>query len=165
MNRPIIQDLITLTRALLHPADRIAWLALLRAPWCGLTLDDLLILAAEPAITIWENIQSAAKIALISTDGKTKIMRILPHLQYKMGERQRCSLRQLVESTWLLLGGPACSSQLTDLTDAAAFFELLETADPINDFKHLYKAVESLYAAPQPNPGQIQIMTIHNAKD
>ena len=39
--RPEIIDALALARALLNPQDRVAWLGVLRAPWCGLSLADL----------------------------------------------------------------------------------------------------------------------------
>ncbi|CAB3736803.1 UvrD-helicase domain-containing protein [Achromobacter kerstersii] len=49
--RPVVADLVQLVRALSHPADRMAWLSVLRAPYCGLTLTSLQRLFGDDHIT------------------------------------------------------------------------------------------------------------------
>ncbi|MCC2667489.1 MAG: addA, partial [Gammaproteobacteria bacterium] len=167
--RPVIQDLMALTRALLHPADRIAWLALLRAPWCGLTLHDLLILTDNHStITLIEQLKNELCLQKLTSDGQQRLARILPVLQLALLDRYRYSLRTWLENTWVALGGPACTELADDLEDAKAYFDLLEKLDKNGDFpdsRTLEHHVNLLYATPQHHPDNtLQIMTIHNAK-
>jgi len=76
--RMAIIDLTSLTRALLNPADRIAWLAILRAPWCGLGLKDLHTLVntklkdTSNAERIFENSEPLYQSNLLSDVGVRK---------------------------------------------------------------------------------------------
>jgi ATP-dependent helicase/nuclease subunit A len=165
--RVAIQDLMALTRALTHPADRVAWLAVLRAPWCGLCLSDLWLLAGKfPQHTLMETMPSQLK--LLSEDGQQRLARVLPVLTNKLAERQRYPLAQWVESTWLLLGGPACLAHDTDLEDVKAYFNLLATLDDGGNLaspETLADEVNKLFATPNNDADYAcQIMTIHNAK-
>ncbi|WP_105559042.1 exodeoxyribonuclease V subunit beta, partial [Achromobacter sp. MYb9] len=49
--RPVVADLVQLVRALSHQGDRLAWLSVLRAPYCGLTLTSLQRLFGDDHIT------------------------------------------------------------------------------------------------------------------
>lgn len=169
--RPIIQDLLALTRALFYPADQVAWLSILRAPWSGLKLEDLLLLAGNrKQELLWQRLQQNEILFQLSPDGQTRLKRILPILKEALAERHREDLHLWVEATWLALGGPACVETESDLQDAKIFFGLLrkltqnETSLGLK-WASLEEALKQLYAQATTQANcQIQIMTIHNAK-
>ena len=163
--RPVVEDLMSLTRALLHPLDRIAWLALLRAPFCGLSLDDLHSLASAAQPSIWHSLENPP--AELSPDAHTRLARIRPVLAESLARAARISLRAVVEDTWRALGGPNCLSP-AGLEDAEAFLALLDdysTGGLLWDFAALRDKADELTAHADPTAGdRIQLMTIHKAK-
>ena len=69
-SQPVVRDLTALARALLHLGDRAAWLAVLRSPFCGLTLADLSALTRDDEqSTCWELLNQHARLESLSTDG------------------------------------------------------------------------------------------------
>jgi ATP-dependent exoDNAse (exonuclease V) beta subunit len=165
--RPVIQDLMALTFALLHIADRVSWFAVLRAPWCGLTLNDLHALAScDPEASVWDLLEKGA--AGLSPDGAARVQRIRPVLEKALAARSRSSLRDWVEGAWVLLGGPACIRDHASLEDAAAYFDLIEGLErgaDLEDFAAFREQVSQLFAQPDSQAdGSLQLMTIHKAK-
>lgn len=165
--RQHVQDLLSLTCALLHLADRIAWLAILRAPWCGLTLADLLVIGGEPNSIIWDRLNTEDVFAQLSIDGKQRLARIIPILGRKLAERERYDLRTWIESTWVLLGGPACLGSETAIEDAKQYLNLLSEftqSSRILNVESLQEKIQTLFASASSEANAIQIMTIHAAK-
>jgi ATP-dependent helicase/nuclease subunit A len=192
--RPVVQDLLALTRALAHPADRAAWLALLRAPWCGLLLADIHALVSWKAVltadrndvplegdesapgrnlgasdgTVWEWLCDDARVASISADGYRRLMRAREVLQVCTENRCRQSLRSTVEAAWQALGGPAAIEDPTDFEDAAVYLDYLEKqeeAGSILSLAALEEGLDRLFALPDVKADErLQIMTIHKAK-
>ena len=168
-NRPVIQDLLALTRALHHPADRVAWLALLRAPWCGLSLADLLALGADTRNdTIWHILQDRQRRATLSADGQRRVARVCNVLEQALTRHGRMPLRRWVKGAWLNLGGPATLDSVTDLHDADRFFDLLDELDAGGDLRNLndlIERVDNLYAGADIRADDsLQVMSIHKAK-
>ena len=166
--RPVVQDLLALTRALLHPADRIAWLSLLRAPFCGLTLADLHSLClGAPLTCVADLLADGARLAGLSEDGRQRLARVWPLLQQAQQNRDRQNLRAQVESLWLALGGPACVEDEAALADAESFLRLLTDLETWGDgdpLTELARRMEKLFAHPDAAGADVQLMTIHKAK-
>lgn len=167
-NRPVIRDLVSLTRAINHPADRIAWLSVLRAPWCGLTLKDLHAIAGDDFKTpVPELIHDPDRLAGVSHDGRMRLERIRPVLDAAVERRARQSLRRRVEGAWMAMGGPAAADP-ADLADVDVYLDYVEAragAEPLADMDAFEQGVMELFA--QPDPGadsRLQVMTIHKAK-
>jgi len=168
--RPLIGDLLALTRALEHLADRIAWLAVLRAPWCGLTLADLAGLAEGAAnASVWQRIYDTSCRSQLSLDGQQRLARVAPALEQALDMRGRGPLTERVRQTWWRLGGPACISTAADHADAESFFDHLAQHEERNrgicDIGAFENSLVRLFAAPDSQADdRLQVMTIHKAK-
>jgi ATP-dependent exoDNAse (exonuclease V) beta subunit len=163
-----VRDLHALTLAIACPADRVAWLALLRSPVCGLTLPDLLELCrGDDRATIPQLLQLRA--SRLSEDARQRCERLFTVIADAIALRGRRGLRETVERTWIVLGGPASSAKIDqDLRDAAAYLDLLrqsETGGELADADAFQKNLQRLFAPTETEvPGAVEIMTIHGAK-
>jgi len=169
-------DLISLIRTLLHPMDRVAWLSVLRAPWCGLTLEDLHALTgaddqAFRRLPVAELI--AQRLSFLSADGAVRLQRAANILNQALKVRfqglHAGSFSQWIERTWRSLGGPQCVDAAA-YENAQAFFAMLDAVTPdgmdcqTEDFE---AEMKRLYAQPDPRVSEragVQLMTIHKAK-
>ena len=167
--RPVVQDLVSLTQALLHPGNRLAWLSILRAPWCGLRLGDLdVLVGGDPTAAVWDLIRNPARQQQLSPDGRKRLNRLIPLLGNALARRDRLTVRRWVESLWIALGGPACLETRAELEDAFACLDLLEQSTDgmqLRDEIRFAKDVARLYAPSDVEAGEeLQLMTIHKAK-
>ena len=167
--RTVVLDLLALTRAMLHRADRIAWLAVLRAPWCGLTLSDLEKLSRGET-SLWTALQNVSDLTSdLTEDGQVRAVKVRDILTAAFEERSRWPLRRWVERAWIQLGGPAClDGDEGAFADALAYFDHLEarqSASNIVDLPQFEKGLADLFAQPDPHASErLQIMTIHKVK-
>lgn len=164
---PVVQDLLMLTRALLRPADRLAWQALLRAPWVGLTLAELTALAQTQGEAPW----SAQSLRAATVDwpaaSAARLDRCLAALEPALAACRRQALRPLVEAVWLGLGGPGAVD--AEGREAAAMFLATlarhEVAGGVPEWPRFERDLRALFAPPAANAGpRLSIMTLHKAK-
>ena len=164
---PEIIDVLALTRAAVHPGDRLAWLAVLRAPWVGLDWTDLHALVAnEKASTVWELLNDTARVATLSRYGQGAVRRALPVLARLISCNRAESLRDRVEQAWLSLGGPSIVEDEHAIEHVYLFLDVVgkhEVAGSLPDVAELEDMLD-LERVSNDVEARLQVMTMHRAK-
>ena len=170
--RQAIQDLLALTHALIQPADRLAWLSVLRAPWCGLALPDLFAMVAAVderfGGSIAAPIHAKDPIAELSTEGQARFARLVAALAPALESCGRAGVAARVRGAWLALGGGATLTEVIDVDAAEKFFARVEAHDVGGDIPEWSALVDALAwldaEADVRDRPRVQVMTLHRAK-
>jgi ATP-dependent exoDNAse (exonuclease V) beta subunit len=163
-DRAAVRDIMMLTRALLHLGDRIAWFAVLRAPWAGLILADLLTISGAGSL-VWDAIRNDALLLNVSEDGRARCARLRLTLEAAFEVRNETGVARWIERTWLGLGGPGCMTSVQDLQLASAAFARIRDLEErgMPDPADLPEIFADLFAD-HGGASAVEIMTIHKAK-
>jgi len=163
-DRAAVRDIMMLTRALLHLGDRIAWFAVLRAPWAGLMLADLLTISGADSL-VWDAIRDDALLLSVSEDGRARCARLRQTLEAAFEVRNETGVARWIEKTWLGLGGPGCMTSEQDLQLASAAFARIRILEErgMPDPAELPEIFADLFAD-HGGASAVEIMTIHKAK-
>jgi ATP-dependent helicase/nuclease subunit A len=173
--RPEVLDALALARALLNSQDRVAWLGVLRAPWCGLSLDDLYCIAGndDPALLLRPLPElMAERLPQLSEDGRRAAARALQTYAAAAALRAAqptASLGTWLEKAWQFVGGVACvdSAARSNLNLLWSCLDRLPGGEPDLLGPSLVAALDKLTAQPAPEASSdcgVQLMTIHKSK-
>jgi ATP-dependent exoDNAse (exonuclease V) beta subunit len=164
---PEIIDVLALTRAAAHQGDRLAWLAILRAAWIGLDWTDLHTLVVnDTSRTVWELLQDDERIATLSDSARRSIEDARAMLAALVAPRRSQSLRELVEASWISLGGPAILDDEQAVANVYRYFDVLERHErcgSLTDVADLESMLDLERVSSDVN-ARLQVMTMHRAK-
>jgi len=162
-----VRLLRSLLRGLLHPADRESWVALLRAPCCGLESYDLHQLLAGNDRPVWSVIEDDGLCQQLSIDAQSRIAWIRQALRPCMVLSGKVPLRDWLQAAWLRLSMPSLIDATASLNvdTVLSLIESLEDGGRIN-FAMLDERLEKLYAEADVSEaaGQVELLTMHGAK-
>jgi len=165
LQRPVAQDLLTITRLVLDPAHPSARLALLRSPLCGLSLKDLHALAGDGKDPL-----DPDALDRLSKDARTRAEPIHAGIDAAYALRGRLSMRDRVEGLFARLGGPQilCTSA-TERRDAQRFLDVLEQAEDeglLSDWNAFLGLLDeqTTEGDPPDKHVRLEVLTMHGAK-
>ena len=165
---PEIIEVLALTRAAVHPGDRIAWLGILRAPWVGLDLDGFArpLLSTAGSRRYSSCFRTSRELPLFRRMARQRWGAQMPVLAKLIAPRLARSLRDLVENCWLALGGPALLDDSYAVENVYRYFDILakhEQHGSLDDVAALEPLLDLERVSTNGN-ARVQIMTMHKAK-
>jgi ATP-dependent helicase/nuclease subunit A len=165
--RMVVRDLVQLTRALYDLADRAAWLAVLRSPWCGARLSTLTALSGpNDGELLIEALGNPERLAACHPEDLPRLARLREILTHALERRAAGPVADWLESTWMRLG--ACDAYgYGELEDARAFFAALAERVAASEWRgpeDFASFLERLFSASGSAGDAVQVMTIHRAK-
>src|SRR5690606_11967242 len=151
------------------PADRLAWLSVLRSPLCGLTLDSLhALFGADHASAVPDLLARWVKQGepRLPQDEAARLAQACAVLLQPGNASGSLPLAAWLQTCWERLGGPDVHASDADRADVESLWQLIETLAPYGslDMALLDERLEQLYAAPQGDDQAVQVMTMHKAK-
>jgi len=165
--RLVVRDLVQLTRALFDLADRPAWLAVLRAPWCGARLRTLTALSAYgDRELVFEALGNPERLGRCDPSDRLPLERVRKVLAAALAGPGAAPLAAWLETTWLRLGA-SDAYRSDELADARAFFSALAertAANPWRGPQDLSALLAQLFSTPVGGASPVQVMTVHRAK-
>lgn len=171
-SRQVVIDLVQLARALSHPADRLAWLSVLRSPLCGLSLTELHALfghdhfsSVPSLLKRWFDDPSAMKHTLPVAQA-ARLNHVVSVLLDTGNVSGTMPFSAWLEQSWNRLGGPSIYGNESDHADAESLLRLIEGLAPYGNLNpaELEASLDKLYAAPNSSGRAVEVMTIHKAK-
>lgn len=161
-----LRDLWSLTKALLFPANRLAWLAVLRSPLGGIELKDLHIIATfAPKKSIYHVLENLDKLTTLSEEAKKRAMFFFSVMHNSLINRWQHEICTWIYQTYKELNGSLIVNE-SQQKDLEQFWQLLEQFASYGQFPDL-EAFEieftKLYSQ-RVTLARLQVMTIHKSK-
>ena len=158
-------DVLALVKAICREDDRLAWLALLRGPWCGLSLCEIKLTVPRQDQTVWQQLDQSDFD--LPPDSQQRLLRFIGIMQRCLQQRQQTQLSSLTRWTWQMLGGEHTlyDAHYEDIETVLDLIAKLERGGDIASVSELDKAIDKLYAkASAGADSKVIISTIHKAK-
>ncbi|MDC9715041.1 MAG: UvrD-helicase domain-containing protein [Gammaproteobacteria bacterium] len=163
-NHLLTRDLFSLAKALLHLGDKLAWLSILRAPWCGLVLDDLLVLSADDSRAIYTQLADENILTKLSEDGQKRAKHLQHCLQEVVDSQGRFNFVELLTYAINQLGLGDTTLSNTELAIKDEFLRIIHHCEQQHNLniQTIESAMENLYAPS--DKARVKLMTIHASK-